>query len=265
MQWLGSNIQGWSSLTAQAQKPIEGGNYFVPGPRSPLKSCQPWHPRMAPTFNFLENKKKFHTNIWVGTCPWACSLGLLREAIRRKNLLLFGNFPKGGGGSCPNPIFLRNFFVLFMFGYFSERGVKAVWKKSKQKQIFSQDGFPYSLNFKHACKCLQDVTWKSAAVRHLLEALCSPSFIAPEMDPLWLLDRWTINVPPNKLVKMIYSGPRGRIQPSVAGTGKSGDRALRRPVGEREHPLRPVSRPAEGLETLLGQPPQKLHILVGLV
>ena len=45
----------------------------------------------------------------------------LREAIRRKNLLPFGIFPKGGG-SCPNPNVSSNFFVLFMFGHFSERG-----------------------------------------------------------------------------------------------------------------------------------------------
>ena len=40
-----------------------------------------------------------------------------------KNLLLFGIFSKrgGGGGSCLNPNVLRNFFVLFMFGHFSER------------------------------------------------------------------------------------------------------------------------------------------------
>ena len=46
----------------------------------------------------------------------------VREAIRKKkNLLLFEIFLKGGG-SCLNPNVSRNFFVLFMFGHFSERG-----------------------------------------------------------------------------------------------------------------------------------------------
>ena len=46
----------------------------------------------------------------------------LGKPSEEKNLLLFGIFPKGGGGSCLNPNVLRNFFVLFMFGHFSERG-----------------------------------------------------------------------------------------------------------------------------------------------
>ena len=41
----------------------------------------------------------------------------LREAIRKKNLLTFRFFPKGGG-SYPNPNFLRNFLLLFAFGNF---------------------------------------------------------------------------------------------------------------------------------------------------
>ena len=32
-------------------------------------------------------------------------------------------FFQKGGGSCPNPNFFRNFFVLFMFGHFFRKGL----------------------------------------------------------------------------------------------------------------------------------------------
>ena len=37
------------------------------------------------------------------------------------------NFSKGGG-SCPNPNFSRNFFVLFMFGHFFRNGGVALFQ-----------------------------------------------------------------------------------------------------------------------------------------
>ena len=47
---------------------------------------------------------------------------MLREAIQRKNRHRFGFFLKGWWGSCLNSNVSRNFFVLFRFGQFSERG-----------------------------------------------------------------------------------------------------------------------------------------------
>ena len=45
-------------------------------------------------------------------------LGVLREAIQKKNLFLFGFFQKGGGGHVRN----QTFRGTFMFGHFSGRG-----------------------------------------------------------------------------------------------------------------------------------------------
>ena len=89
MQWLGSNVQHWSSPTAPARKLTQGGDHFIPGPRGaedykgllarPLakkggkNSCLSLRPLIAPTVNFLGNQK-FHTNVWVQAYPWVWSL-----------------------------------------------------------------------------------------------------------------------------------------------------------------------------------------------
>ena len=77
--------------------------------REDLPANKKWTIQVANCFN-CTNCRKIMDTVLQGS------------HLEKKNLLLFGKSPKGGGGACPNPNVSRNFFALFMFGQFSERG-----------------------------------------------------------------------------------------------------------------------------------------------
>ena len=69
-------------------------------------------------------------------------------------MLQFRILPKGRGGSCLNPKLSRNFFVLFMFGYFFRKGGSLPDSKLLEElfslclKIFQGGGgLPYSKTF----------------------------------------------------------------------------------------------------------------------